>query len=130
MRIRYGSMETDILFLSCGKQHGMLASMRVEALKTALSEAGVPSLVYTEKPYVSVYYYEGDQFDVAFLVNFSDDQYREIALNGVNQFKKVQTLSRDNGTWQDVETNSKGHKTIIKTTLSAATTVTLKIFKE
>lgn len=59
-----------------------------------------------------------------------DDQYREIALNGVNQFKKVQTLSRDNGTWQDVETNSKGHKTIIKTTLSAATTVTLKIFKE
>lgn len=117
-------------FLSCGKQHGMLASMRVEALKTALSEAGVPSLVYTEKPYVSVYYYEGDQFDVAFLVNFSDDQYREIALNGVNQFKKVQTLSRDNGTWQDVETNSKGHKTIIKTTLSAATTVTLKIFKE
>lgn len=117
-------------FICRGKQHGLLSSMRVEALKTALSEARTKPLVYTEKPYLSVYYYNTKQYDVALLVNFSDDEYKDFVLCGIGEFRKVRILNRNNGTWQDVNTITNGNQTVIKAVALPSATVALKIYKE
>ena len=117
-------------FLCQGKQHGLLSSMRVEALKTALSEGKVTSFVYTQKPYLSVYYYSANNYDVALLVNFSDDEYKDVSLCGLGKFFKMQILNRNNSAWQDVKTITNGNKTVIKATALPSATVVLKIYKE
>lgn len=86
-----------------GKFHGLLATMRTEALQEGLRNAKVcdTPVVYHNMPYVSTYFYRGEKYDYLFLVNFSDDGYgKSIVINGLPAYKKAWVCSRKNGQWE------------------------------
>ncbi len=86
-----------------GKFHGLLSTMRTEALQAALREAkdcDTPVVLHN-MPYVSTYYYRGEKYDYLFLVNFSDDSYgKEIRIEGLPAYKRAWVCSRKNGQWK------------------------------
>ncbi len=87
-----------------GKFHGLLSTMRTEALQEALRTVKLcdTPVVYHNMPYVSTYYYRGEKYDYLLLVNFSDDGYgKEICIEGLPSYKKAWVCSRENGEWQE-----------------------------
>ena len=88
------------------RHHGLLATMRQEALKEALREASekfTSPVVYNEYPYVSTYYYSTENYDYYFFVNFSDDSYSYIETFGVPDSEQAEALDRATGEWLSVE---------------------------
>lgn len=88
------------------RHHGLLATMRQEALKEALREASekfASPVVYNEYPYVSTYYYSTENYDYYFFVNFSDDSYSYIETFGVPDSEQAEALDRATGEWLPVE---------------------------
>ena len=85
------------------KFHGLLSTMRTEALQDALREVkfGDTPVVFHNMPYVSTYYYRCEKYDYLLLVNFSDDSYgKSITINGLPTYKNAWVCSRKNGRWK------------------------------
>ncbi len=116
-------------YLCTGKENLALHSMRVEALKDLLSTVAKPgSLVYTEKPYVSVYHYNREESSVLLLANFSDDGYGKLRIFGFDGIRKVKRLDRK-GELQEIKyKQGKGYIEIVAP-LPALSTLTLQIDK-
>jgi hypothetical protein len=110
------------------RHHGLLSTMRQEALKEALQEATQnysSPVVYNEFPYVSTYYYQTDEYDYYLFVNFSDDSYSYLETFGIPDSENAEVLDRASGEWVPVEIFGG----VVNCSLLATTTMLIRMKK-
>ena len=87
------------------KHHALLHSLKEQAFKDGLQRAkGFSSpIIYHTMECVSTNYYKGDSVDYILLTNFSEDDYKEVKLFGLPEYKKAYILQRKDGKWKKVK---------------------------
>jgi hypothetical protein len=124
----YDVAETPYVSEVPSRHHGLLATMRQEALKEALVEASETyssPVVFNEFPYVSTYYYSTNEYNYYLFVNFSDDSYAYVETFGIPESKNTEVLDRATGKWVSVD-NFGG---VINRSLLATTTMLIRLKK-
>ena len=110
------------------RHHGLLSTMRQEALKEALQEAKQnysSPVVYNKFPYVSTYYYQTNEYDYYLFVNFSDDSYSYLETFGIPDSENAEVLDRASGEWVPVEIFGG----VVNRSLLATTTMLIRMKK-
>jgi hypothetical protein len=124
----YDVTETPYVSNVPARHHGLLATMRQEALKESLVDASdtySSPVVFNDLPYVSTYYYNTEEYNYYLFVNFSDDSYSYVETFGIPDSEKAEVLDRGTGKWESVEIFGG----VISRSLLATTTMLIRIKK-